>query len=62
MSSPRNLPNTSSIPAPSDDFGKRLIEEYKILQDKVDKIGGRGPSIKQGWPNPRPQGVMGLAA
>jgi len=34
----------------------------KELADKVDKIGGRGPAIKQGRPNPRPQGVMGLAA
>ena len=28
---------TSSCP---DDYTKRLTDEYKILQDKIDKIGG----------------------
>ncbi len=48
MRLPPNQPNTPTVPAPSDGFDKRLTEEYKILQDKVDKIGAFRFTIK-GW-------------
>src|SRR5436853_5922372 len=34
--------------AGSEDFKKRMTDEYKILQDKIDKIGGFRFTIK-GW-------------
>ncbi|MDP8983318.1 MAG: hypothetical protein M3O35_22310 [Acidobacteriota bacterium] len=56
--SPRHEPDSSEespIPAASrgrpfdpEDFKRRLTDEYKILQDKVDKIGAFRFTIK-GW-------------
>jgi hypothetical protein len=46
---PRQRPPRVTFLAPSDDeFKKRLMDEYKILQDKIDKIGGFRSTIK-GW-------------
>jgi hypothetical protein len=43
---------SKSVPArpafEPDDFKKRLTDEYKILQDKIDKIGSFRFTIK-GW-------------
>jgi hypothetical protein len=40
--------NPSEKPFDETDFKKRLIDEYKILQDKIDKIGNFRFTIK-GW-------------
>ena len=46
---PRQRPPRVTLLAPSDDeFKKRMMDEYKILQDKIDKIGGFRSTIK-GW-------------
>lgn len=53
MSKPSRTPDAVPIPANNtsydeDDFKARLADEYKILQDKIDKIGGFRFTIK-GW-------------
>jgi hypothetical protein len=42
------VPDADSPVADKDEYKKRLLDEYKILQDKIDKIGGFRFTVK-GW-------------